>query len=436
MIGAHAARRVCLDEGPEAAAELFRRRGLDARRLERLLFSTADAAEAARSETVRLVDGWGRPTEAELYVPERPDGRPPGLIVGLHGVGSSGAVLRDQLRALADACGAVLLCPTALRPVGTSSNFDVAGLFGSRFKEARWTTEPGDFPVRALRWAREHLAVDVNRCAVVGASMGGIATWGMASRRWDGLAMAASVNGAPSIWEMFGPDTTMRELLPNALGVPLAVVHGVRDRQIPLVLARDAVTQLRGRGHRGIAFVEVPDGEHKLSTMGIEPGNPQFDEIVRCFGAARRTPWPGRVRHRARERAHARAHWVEMDDLHPGRTATVDARAVDRTHLVVRASGCSRLRLFLSDRLVDHGRVRVTVNDASRSVDFRPSLVDAAATYAAADADPGRMAQMVVDMAVPEMREPEIRELEMREPQMREPEMRGSEIREEEGTSC
>lgn len=407
MIGAHEARRVCLDESPGAAAELFRREGLDPRRLERLLLSTADAGEAARSETVKLLDAWGRPTEAELYVPSRRDGRPPGLIVGLHGVGSSGAVLRDHLRALADACGAVLLCPTALQPFGASSNFDVAGIFGSRFREARWTTEPGDFPVRALRWAREHLSVDVNRCALVGASMGGIATWGMASRRWDGLAMAASINGAPSIWEMFGPDNTMRELLPNVLGVPLTVVHGVRDQQIPLVLARDAVTHLRGRGHQGISFVEVPDGEHKLSTMGIEPGNPQFDEIVRCFGAAKRIPWPRNVRHRARERAHGRAHWVEMDDLHPGVTATVDARAVDRTHLVIRASGCSRLRLFLGDRLVDHGRVLVTVNDRSREIDFRPSLVDAISTYGAADADPGRMAQMVVDIALPEIREEE-----------------------------
>ncbi|MFE0774898.1 dienelactone hydrolase family protein [Streptomyces sp. NPDC058861] len=407
MIGAHAARRVCLDESPEAAAELLRRRGLDPRRLERLLFSTADGGDAARSETVGLLDAWGRPAEAELYVPPRRDGRPPGLIVGLHGVGSSAAVLREHLRALADACGAVLLCPTALRPFEASSNFDVAGIFGSRFQEARWTTEPGDFPVRALRWAREHLAVDVNRCALVGASMGGIATWGMASRRWDGLAMAASVNGAPSIWEMFGPDNTMRELLPNALGVPLTVVHGARDRQIPLVLARDAVTHLRGRGHQGVSFVEVPDGEHGLSTMGIEPGKPQFDEIVRCFDTARRTPWPGRVLHRAREEAHGRAHWVEMKDLLPGSTATVDARAVDRTHLVVRASGCSRLRLFLGDRLVDHGRVLVTVNGGSREVDFRPSLVDAISTYRGSDADPGRMAQMVVDIALPEIHEEE-----------------------------
>lgn len=153
--------------------------------------------------------------------------------------------------------------------------------------------------------------------------------------------MAASINGAPSIWEMFGPDNTMRELLPNVLGVPLAVVHGVRDQQIPLVLARDAVTHLRGRGHQGISFVEVPDGEHKLSTMGIEPGNPQFDEIVRCFGAAKRIPWPRHVRHRAREKAHGRAHWVEMDDLHPGaRRPWTPVRWAVRTW----SSGCPAAR--------------------------------------------------------------------------------------------
>lgn len=405
MIEAQEARRICLTETPEAAAKLFRRQGLDPHSLERLLYATAEAREPSRSETVELSDSWGRSTKAELYVPSSQDGRPAGLIVGLHGVGSSGEELMRHLQPLSELCGAILLCPTALQPVGTSNNFDLAGLFGSRFREARWTTDPGDFPVRALRWAREHLAIDVDHCALVGASMGGITAWGIASRRWDALAMAASINGAPSIWEMFGPDKTMRELLPNLLNLPFTVVHGGRDQQIPPVLDKEAVTQLRGLGHQGISFIEVPDGEHQLRTMRIVPGNPQLDEIARGFNSARRTPWPTRTRHHARESDHSQAHWVAMEDLVPGETATVEAQAVGRKHLVIRTLGCLRLRLFLSDRLVDPGRVLVTINNQTEEIDFRPSLVDAVTTYAEAGADPGRLAHMVVEVEIPAIHE-------------------------------
>lgn len=197
----------------------------------------------------------------------------------------------------------------------------------------------------------------------------------------------------------------MRELLPDLLNLPFAVVHGDRDRQIPAVLDRDAVTQLRRLGHRGISFIEVPDGEHKLSTMRCPPGNPQFDDVVQCYRSARRRPWPDRVRHHARESESGRAHWVAVEGIAVGRTTSVEARAVDRSRLDIRAVGCSRLRLFLSDQLVDPGRVLVTVNGERRAVDFRPSLADAVATYAEVGADPGRLAHMVVDVEMPEIHE-------------------------------
>ncbi|MEU1290596.1 hypothetical protein [Kitasatospora sp. NPDC005856] len=399
------ARRICLTEAPATAAALFRRQGLGPRDLEALLSAANRGAESSRAETVELSDAWGRPTDMTLYVsPPRTD-RTPGVIVGLHGVGSSGAELDAYLRPFADACGAVLLCPTARQPVTKRSNFDLAGLFGSRFRDDRWTTDPGDYPAQALRWAREHLAVDTDRCALMGSSMGGIATWSIAMRRWDSLSMATSINGAPSMWEMFGPDQAMRELLPNLVNLPFAVVHGNRDQQIPPVLDQDAVTQLRRRGHQELSFIEVPDGEHKLSTMRLLPGTPQFDDVVRCYRSARRASWPGRVRHRARESEHGRAHWVAVDGIAAGRTASVEARAVDRSRLDVRTAGCSRVRLFLSDRLVDPGRVVVTVNGSDQAVDFRPSLTNTVATFAESGADTGRLAHMVVDVETPEIDE-------------------------------
>ncbi|MEV6726327.1 hypothetical protein AB0M94_35975 [Streptomyces xanthochromogenes] len=399
------ARRISLSEDPKTAAALFWQQGLSPRDLERLLSAASHEDESSRAETVELWDAWSRPTEMTLYVPPSLADRPPGVIVGLHGVGGSGAELDAYLRPFADACGAVLLCPTARQPITKRSNFDLAGLFGSRFQDDRWTTDPGDYPARAMRWAREHLAIDTGRCALIGTSMGGIATWSIALRRWDVLSMAASINGAPSMWEMFGPDRTMRELLPNLMNLPFAAVHGSQDQQIPPVLDRDAVGHLRRLGHRSISFIEVPDAEHKLSTMRLLPGTPQFDEVVRCYRSARRTSWPGQVHHHARESEHGRAHWVAMDGIVVGGTASVEARAVTRSRLDIRTVGCSRLRLFLSDRLVEPGPVLVTVNGEEQTVDFRPSLTDAVTTYSEAGADTGRLAHMVVDVKVPEIHE-------------------------------
>ncbi|WP_424187792.1 hypothetical protein ACOBQX_08275 [Actinokineospora sp. G85] len=125
------------------------------------------------------------------------------------------------------------------------------------------------------------------------------------------------------------------------------------------------MAQLRALGHEEISLVEVPGGEHQLSTMGITPGNPQFDAMAQRYRTARRAPWPRRVRHHARDSASGRAHWVQVEGLEPGRTATVEAEVVGPDRVDVRATACARVRLHLSDRLLVPGLVLLTVNGRS-----------------------------------------------------------------------
>ncbi|MFI6385847.1 alpha/beta hydrolase [Nonomuraea sp. NPDC050540] len=402
MTSPREARRLCLTGTVHEAAAALERRGIGQSRLRSLLSAVAREPEPARTETVPLTDGWGRTTEMTVYVPETHGGHPLGVIVALHGVGGSGADLEPYFRPVADACGAVLLCPTAQRPVGRTGNFDLAGLFGSRFTEARWTPAPGDFPAQALRWAREHLAVDADRCALAGTSMGGITAWNLAARRWDELSLAASINGAPSIWELFGPDQSMRDLLPNLVNLPFVVVHGSMDQQIPPALDKEGVARLRALGHPDLSYLEVAGGEHRLSTMSWTPGSPHTDLVIRRLRSGRRRTWPARVRHQARECDGGRAHWVAIERITPGRTGWVDARVASRSHVEIRTAHAAYLRLFLSDRIVNPGRIRVTVNGVTRHVEFTPSTHAAIAGYRAAGADPGRMAQMAADIELSE----------------------------------
>lgn len=92
-----------------------------------------------------------------------------------------------------------------------------------------------------------------------------------------------------------------------------------------------------------------------------------------------------------------------MQDIEPGHTGQVDARATGRSRLDIRTVHVRRLRLLLSDRLVDPGRVLVVVNGAAREIRFAPSMVEAITTYRESGADPAYIAHMVVDLDIPEV---------------------------------
>lgn len=403
MISSGEARRLCLEADHRGAAATLERKGLDIRSLRDFLRggSYADEEILGHAKTVELTDGLGRRTEMDVYIPSERIAAPLGVILALHGVGSSGPHLEPQFRALADACGAALICPTAPLSAESQNNFDLAGIFGSRFNEKRWFYGSQDIPMQALRWACINLPVDSDHCAVIGVSMGGIATWNLALRRWGWFSMAASINGAPSMWEMFGPDGQLQALLPNLLALPMAVLHGSRDQQIPPRLDRDAVNRLRGMGHKNVTFDEIAQGEHRLESMALEPGSTQFAALVNSYRGSLRDPWPRTVEHRATDSDSGRALWVSIDDIATGHTARVRATVVNSHHIDIVTENTSKMTLHLSDRLIRPGLTALTVNSVTQEIMFTPRMEDAIASYALSGGDVGLMGQMIVELDVP-----------------------------------
>lgn len=345
----------------------------------------------SRDDLVLGAGGAAVPVAA--YVPERlrPEGI--GVLVALHGAGSNGWTFLEQVRPLADACGVAIVCPTAPPQRDGERNLDLSGLFGRRFRGPRWTYGAGDAAWTAVRESAGALGIAPGRTALLGTSMGGIAVWNLALRHPDQLAAAFVVNAAPSMWELFGPDATVDALLANLLPLPLTVVHGRQDAQIPLRLAEDAVRRLRALGHPDVELVEVGAGEHAWDTMGLAPGSGQFDELVaRIVAAPAGSSWPRRVEHRAVADEHGRAHWVSLSGIEPGAPATVSAAVTGPRSLRVDVRAAARLRLHLSTELVEPGPVDVVLNGRHHATTFRP---DAALLGSHAHGGPPPTSQVV-----------------------------------------
>ncbi|MFJ4858678.1 hypothetical protein [Streptomyces sp. NPDC088730] len=396
------ARTLSLQPDDERAHAELSRHGLDATRLRTLLEGLDDRPWRAWSDTVELVDeASGRSTAMAVHVPPHRPGRRLGALIVLHGAGGSGEQILPYFTALGDRLSLAVLAPTAQELGAPEHHLDVAGIFGSRFRMPRWDLTGQEFPHAALRWARTVLGADPDRCVLAGVSMGGLATWNLGMRYWHSLAAAVPLNGALSIWESFGPDRRTRALLPNALPLPLFVVHGAEDSRIPPRFDRESVATLREQGHGALEYVEVPDGAHGLDTLGLAEDSPLFRRLERWLSRARRAGLPLEIRHRADNDTHGRAHWVELGGIEPGARGEVHARWTAPGRAEIDVSGARRVTLHLrGDRLPVGGALSVTVNGEESTVVFTPDADTVRRTFRDT-ADAGLVAEQVVHLDVP-----------------------------------
>ncbi|MGX1853062.1 hypothetical protein [Streptomyces sp. NPDC055299] len=396
------ARELCLHADREAALAELRRHDIGAAQLRELLGRTDESVWRAWSGTVELHDEQGRHTDMAVHVPVYTQGRRLGALIVLHGAGGSGEQVLPYFTALANRLSMAVLCPTAQLPTQKANNLDLAGIFGSRFHMPRWDLAGRDFPLAALRWARTELGADPNRCILAGVSMGGLATWNLGMRFWHSFAAAVPFNGALSVWESFGTDTRTRALLPNTLPLPLFVVHGSKDEQIPARFDRESVSTLRDLGHRNVEYEEVSDGAHGLETLGLTDGSPLFRKLEHWLARTSRTGQPAEIRHRVDEDAHGRAHWVRISGFRPRQAAVVHARRTATDRIEVEVSGARLVTLYLrGEQLAPGDTVTVVVNGSVSSLRFTPDLATVVDSFRET-ADPELVAEQVEHIVVPQ----------------------------------
>ncbi|ROR43215.1 hypothetical protein [Kitasatospora cineracea] len=399
-------RRLCRADDPAGALDLLARTGFDAAALRRLLTGRAPGpGPVPGTREVLLRDENGRTTEMAVHTPAGAVGGRTGALVLLHGVGGSGPRMLSRFRDLAERLDVSVLCPTA-QPVHERSNrLDLAGLFGNAFDAPCWNLSGADFPLAALRWARTELDADPDRCLIAGHSMGALATWNLAMRFGDRFCAAVPVNGALSMWELFGTDRRKRALLPNLLPLPVFVLHGDADRQIAPRFDRESVAALRGLGHPELRHAEIRGGGHTLESLDLTGRNaPLRSELADWLSARRRGRVPAAVRHRALDGSHGRAHWIAVDRIAPQAVAEVRAERRSATAIDVAVTGAREVRLHLRGDLFAPGRLDVAVNGVRHAVAFRPDPDRLLHSYRET-ADPALLDEQVVVLPVPDDRE-------------------------------
>ncbi len=130
----------------------------------------------------------------------------------------------------------------------------------------------------------QELAIPGKIC-IVGGSYGGYASLMAAAKQQDTFSCAASINGVSDQWEVWASACRYmsKEIIRKQLGtdkedliarspisyaktidIPLLLIHGEKDRVVPVSHSRQMDKALRKAG-KIVKFVELENGNHSLS---------------------------------------------------------------------------------------------------------------------------------------------------------------------------
>jgi len=242
--------------------------------------------------------------------------------------------------------------------------------------------------LEAIEWACAHFPVDRDRISVTGSSMGGAATWYMASHYPDLFAAAAPFCGycdydlwtkpgghimRTQQWERFSWESRGAAYrIENLSNTALWIVHGQWDISIgggvPVEHSRRMSQRLTELGieHR---FTEVPRCGHGCVTEETGPA------VTQWLCRQQRDPCPQEVHLVAHGLRHNRSFYVRIGQFESyGRRARVHAR-IDGAALRVSTENVRRLTLGPVEALrevalhIDSTVIR-GVNLSNRPVDF------------------------------------------------------------------
>lgn len=392
----------CLTQATEAVVDELHGEGIGPAELSAMLSAPGRRPLTPGVSAIELRDVHDRCTTMVVRIPDSATVRRPGVLIVLHGQGASAEHVLPYFAGLAERQAMVVLYPSAQLPPEDAAASDVLSrLFGERIRKPSWRPDRDDFPLAALRWALAELDVDPDRTVLAGVSMGAFAAWNLGMRFGQHFTAVVPMAGGLSAWETIGRDTRTRYLLPNALAIPLFVVHGARDTQVSPEFAREAVGELLQLGHSQLRYLEVPDGTHALRSLGMEEGGEGLARLERWLDGRRRVVSHPVVHHRALDDSHGRAHWAELVRVNRRSGAWLRAERLAADDYRVETGGAARVRLYLSGPALHPGQpVRVEVNGRISVVPFQPDVRTVVELYRR-DADPSLLAEQTVEFAVP-----------------------------------
>ena len=236
------------------------------------------------------------------------------------------------------------------------------------------------------------LPVDRDRVLLTGHSMGGHGTWHVGLAHSDRFAAAAAEAGWPDI-QLYAPmflqrtaifadpaqvairDMAMRPdntpaMLVNALNLPLFILHGGDDDNVPTIHGRNFAEWLRelasaapvGQPGYRFNYKEVPGRPHWWS---YEDGLACVDDtdLMAFLKTQKRDPGPRHVRFRTADLGQSnRSYWVVLERVRAvGRDADIEAWAADST-ISIKTANVGQFSLELAGAPFFAGPIEVEID--------------------------------------------------------------------------
>jgi len=338
-----------LDEG--SAEKLSEAAGGDSAKLLELIRKGRPVGDAPAGELKeRLTDAFGRETDLWIIAPPKyAPAKPAGVFLALHGLGGTGAQLKDLWAAYAAANNCIIAAPSAQKEPADRKNEDSFGGIGGRELPHWWSYREGNFPLSALSLLKKRYAIDENRVILTGYSMGGFGTWNIGLRSPDRFAALIPYAGGLSRAEYAGlkVDERMRKLHLNSFNLPICFVHGDADKTVPVEFDRESRNQLKKLGYE-FEYKEVPKGGHILN---VREGGEIMMGIQKWLKDRVRSPHPREVKHHAIGDYAPQSYWVRIaafKDPAAEVKASIKGQAIDFT-----STGAKQVTFYLDEALLD-----------------------------------------------------------------------------------
>ena len=223
-----------------------------------------------------------------------------------------------------------------------------------------WTRRAEELVLATIRAVRRRYHVNPERIFLTGMSNGGIGAWLIGCHNatlFAGLAPMAS-----------GIDDVLFPFLENLRHTPVYIIHGRKDRVMPVELTRSIVKVLSGLGYAFV--VREHDRSHPMAGGHFFPRE-ELPDLVKWLDTQRRDPLPKRIT-LVRDASHlTTSGWVRIDatdriaafteNLIDSRDeylvnriyARIEAEVVGPNRIEVRTTRVRRYTLFLNRGLVD-----------------------------------------------------------------------------------
>lgn len=287
------------------------------------------------------------------------------LILTLHGAGVKASGLVDCYRAKD---WAFVVAPTNRRRFG----FD-------------WQDWGRLDALEVLADAKSRFPIDENRVYLTGHSMGGHGVWHIALTHPDLFAAAAPEAGWIS-FELYIPwffqrsyifaeptqlairDMSLREdftlnFVENALNLPLFILHGGLDDNVPTLHARMFAKNLNRLGYEYV-YKEVPGVGHWFQVDKVNNISCVDDpELVDFLKSKTRNPYPKHIIYKTSDIGqNNKIYWIEIEEqTRPFYESRIEA-SVEENEIAIVARNISQFDVELTHDLLDYGRIIFDIN--------------------------------------------------------------------------